>query len=475
MEVAKRYGVFIAAGALALLGFGLGAWSIVAWLAAAVLVSLGVVLENPRWGVLVTALVGLGCSAYLFELKLADAGHSACDVSATVSCSVVNSSPASMLFGVPIAVLGAGYFLGLALAAGVSDPSASRLYPTVGATALLGCLFSLYLGWQAYAIGAFCPMCLTIYASNALLVFAALRGAAEREAPLFGELPKVLQSGSALTLAITFAVVGLLGQTVYQSKGHTKGDEVLERLATQQPQPAAPAPVTAPQPAAQPQPAQPAQPRTAADLALDLQQLYAQPRGQLELSDDDPVLGDPKAPYVVVEYACFGCPHCAQAFPHLKELVASDPQVQVRFRSFPLSGECNAAMGRGGRPEVCRAAMAAQCANRQGKFWDFAGLVFANQAQLGDELLASIAQQVGMNFDQFSTCMSDPAILQKVERDAASGARMQIPGTPAMFLKGATGDRWIESCYGAQGIAEIIKDHKAGVTLLEPSMGQCPE
>jgi len=94
-------------------------------------------------------------------------------------------------------------------------------------------------------------------------------------------------------------------------------------------------------------------------VAEELQQLYAEPRGKLELSDDDPVLGDPNAPYVVVEYACFGCPHCAMAFPHLRELVASEPKIQVRFRSFPLSGECNPSISKGGRPEVCRAAMAA--------------------------------------------------------------------------------------------------------------------
>jgi len=186
MEVAKRYGVFIAAGVLGLVGFGVGNWAIVAWLAAGVLVCAGTVLESPRWGTLATSLLGLACSLYLFGLKIDANGHSICDVSASVSCSAVNATAASMLYGVPIAVLGAGFFLGVALAAGFQAPGSSRLYRVVGALSVVGCFYSLYLGYQALMLGLSCPMCLTIYASNALLLFASYRGASQERCPCSG-------------------------------------------------------------------------------------------------------------------------------------------------------------------------------------------------------------------------------------------------------------------------------------------------
>jgi protein-disulfide isomerase/uncharacterized membrane protein len=477
MEVAKRYGVFIAAGVIAVLGFLLGDWAILGWLAALAVACAGVVLENPRAGIVATAVLGLGCSVYLFALKVGDSGASICDVNAAVSCSVVNSSPASMLFGIPIAVLGAGFFLGVAVAAAMRPAAVEhRLYPAVGLLAIGGCAYSVWLAGQAYAIGATCPMCMAIYAANGLLVWAAIRGTTQQGVPLFAQIPQVAQSSSMLTIAITFGVVTLLGQTLYTSMSKTKADVVLEQLAQPKPAPApAPAPsaagVATPPAPANPVPLSPA---AQEDIAQSLQELYVAPRGKVELEGDEPVLGDPNAPYVVVEWACFGCPHCAQAFGHLKQLVKEESKIQVRFRSFPLSAECNPALPKGGRPEVCRAAMAATCANNQGKFWDFAGILFANQHSLGEELLARAGAQAGLDLEAYSKCMTDPKTLAEVQEDAVAGARMQIPGTPAMFLKGVTGDDWVEVCYGAQSVAAIVQGHKAGVKLLEPAGNMCP-
>ncbi|MEQ1566908.1 MAG: thioredoxin domain-containing protein [Myxococcota bacterium] len=466
MEMAKRFGAYGAAAIVALAGFALGDYAILAWLSAVVLVCLGLVLESPRAGAVATAVVGLGCSLYLLQLKLSESsGSSICDVNATVSCSVVNASPASELFGIPIAVLGAGFFLGVAFAAAAQPALQSRVYQTVGLLAIVGSVYSAYLGFEAVKIGATCPMCLTIYAANGLLVLASVLGARELGTPLFGQLGQVAQSTSALTVAGTFAVVVLLGATYYKNASRTRADEVMDQLGD--PPAAAPAPGSSAVP-------QPAAPPATDDLAQKLRELYVTPRGALTLEGDEPVLGDPNAPYMVVEYACFGCPHCAQTFPHLKQLVEAEPLIQVRFRPFPLSAECNPALSKGGRPEVCRAAMAARCATEQGKFWDFAGLVFANQRSLGDELLASAANQVGLDFQKFSACMSNPETLTDVQRDAVSGGMMQIPGTPAMFLKGATGDQWIEACYGVDAVAAIVKAHKSGVTVLPPTSNMCP-
>jgi protein-disulfide isomerase len=467
MEAVKRYASFVAAAVVAVAGFALGDYGVMAWLAAALLACLGVVLESPRWGTVATAALGLFSSLYLFQMKLEASGSSMCDVSAKVSCSVVNSSAASELFGIPIAVLGAGFFLGVALAAVFQPTLQHRLYQSVGVLAAVGCVYSVWLAFQAYQIGATCPMCMTIYAANGLLVLAAALGSREQGIPLFSQLPQVAQSGSALTIAITFAVVVLLGQTVYQSRGGSKAEQALQQLQNQPKDPA----VQPPDDNGREQPA-PAPP-SRSELAETLQQLYVTPRGTVQLEGDEPVLGDPNAPYTIVEYACFGCPHCAQAFGHLKQLVAEEPSIQVRFRAFPLSGECNPGVNPG-RPEVCRAAMAAQCATKQGKFWDYAGIVFANQHSLGDQLLAAAAQQVGLDFDAFSKCMADPTTLQEVQEDAASGLAMKIPGTPAMFVKGANGDDWVEVCFGADAVKAMVQAHKSGLQLLPPAGNMCP-
>lgn len=462
MELVKQYGAFAAALILALAGFTLGDYSLMAWLGAATLASAGVIALNPRWGLLSSSLLGLGCSLYLFWRKLDDTGHAICNVSSKINCDVVNSSPASEIFGIPIALLGTGFFLGVAIASFLRG-SAQRVFGTAGLLSLVGIVYSLYLAFEAWKIGAVCVMCITIYASVGLILASSLLGAkAEGEGAIFDDVPSTLRSNSLITISATLVVVVLFGLSAYSGRAKRPADEVIDQLAHNKPQPG------------QVQPGQ-VQPPPKEDLLSKLAEMYVAPRGAVMLEGDEPTLGDPNAPYTVLEYACFGCPHCAQSFPHLFQLVKENPEIKVKFRSFPLTGECNAAAARTGRPEVCRAAMAAQCANQQGKFWDFAGLVFANQQQLGDELLAAAANQVGLDFDAFSRCITDPAVLQAVSADAASGAAVQIMGTPTMFLEGVRGPgEWVEVCFGASEVQALVQAHKQGIPLPPPRGGTCP-
>lgn len=465
MQFAKQYGAFVAAAVVGLSGFALGDYAMLAWLGAAVLVALGVVLQSPRWGLLAAAVVGFGCSLYLFTRKIDPSGTSICSVSATIDCDVVNGSAASEVFGLPIALLGMGFFLGVVIAALLKPSRAARLFQTTGLLAVVGCLYALFLAFTSWQIGAVCPMCMAIYASTSLLLLASVLGLRQEDGALLDGLDQVVRSRTLLVEAATLVAVVLLGQLWYRSiDQRSSSDKVIDALAVQTPDPHE----------QQEQHEQAPQPARTDDIASQLAGTYVVPRGTVALEGDEPVLGDPNAPYTVVEYACFGCPHCAVASKQLHDLVLEEPSIQVRFRSFPLSNECNPGAARGGRPEVCRAAMAAQCANQEGKFWEYSGLVFANQHQLGDELLAAVASQVGLEFGKFSECMSNPAVLEQVQRDAVSGGALQLVGTPSMFLKGILGDQWVEVCQGTGGVLALVRAHEAGVSMPPAAAGMCP-
>jgi protein-disulfide isomerase/uncharacterized membrane protein len=461
MEFAKQYGAFVAATLLVLAGFALGDYGLMAWMGAAVVAAAGVVVLSPRWGLLAASAVGLSSSLYLFERKLDQSSQAICNVSSKINCDVVNNSPASELFGIPIALLGAGFFLGVALASFLRGPG-SRVFSTAGLLSLAGIAYSAYLAFMSYQLGAVCVMCLGIYASVALVLVASLLGLkAEGEGALLDDIPGSLRSNSFITMSATLVVVVLLGLTVYSGKKPGKGEQVIEQLAQNKDG-------VNKDGASSGQ----AQPDT---LMAQLQEMYVAPRGTVQLEGDEPTLGDPNAPYTVLEFACFGCPHCAQSFPHLRQLVAENPDIQVKFRSFPLSNECNQMAARGGRPEVCRAAMAAQCAGQQGKFWDYASLVFANQHQLGDELLAAAASQLGLDFDSFSRCITSEATLREVAEDAHAGGSLQIMGTPTLFLEGVAGpDKWVEVCFGASEVQALVQAHKQGIALPAGRAGTCP-
>ena len=82
------------------------------------------------------------------------------------------------------------------------------------------------------------------------------------------------------------------------------------------------------------------------------------------------------------------------------------------------------------------AAEAAQCANEQGKFWEYHDKVFANQSAISDDDLKKYATEVGLNDEAFTACFSSGKFRADVEKDAAEGSKVGVTGTPAFFVNG---------------------------------------
>ena len=90
------------------------------------------------------------------------------------------------------------------------------------------------------------------------------------------------------------------------------------------------------------------------------------------VSDSDWVKGNRSAPVVLVEYSDFQCPACAASAPLVKQLTEEfGNKIAFVYRHFPLPQHKNA----------YPAAQAAEAAGKQGKFWEMADLIFANQTK----------------------------------------------------------------------------------------------
>ena len=66
-------------------------------------------LSLPRVLIAIISIGGFGIMAYLTYIHFANA-TSFCDISETVSCDVVTTSIYSEIFGIPISIMGLGYF-----------------------------------------------------------------------------------------------------------------------------------------------------------------------------------------------------------------------------------------------------------------------------------------------------------------------------------------------------------------------------
>ena len=101
--------------------------------------------------------------------------------------------------------------------------------------------------------------------------------------------------------------------------------------------------------------------------------------------------------------------------------------VKLVFKSFPLERIHKSAK---------QAAIAAQAANQQGKFWEFHAELFNNYNKLSDEKIDEIAQSLGLDMAQFKQDLANPALAAMVQRDLKDGVDAGVRGTPTIFVNG---------------------------------------
>lgn len=151
------------------------------------------------------------------------------------------------------------------------------------------------------------------------------------------------------------------------------------------------------------------------------------PRMTVTLAANDPVKGPASAPITIVEFSEFQCPFCSRVGPTLKQIQETyGDKVRIAFRDYILP------MHNRAKP----AAEAAQCANEQGKFWEFHDGLFANQQKLSDDDFKNLATSLGLDMEKFNACYGSNKYRADVEADMAEGAKLGVKGTPAFFVNG---------------------------------------
>jgi len=139
------------------------------------------------------------------------------------------------------------------------------------------------------------------------------------------------------------------------------------------------------------------------------------------------VKGNPNGKIVFVEYSDFQCPFCGRAsttLEPLKTAYASD--TKFIFREFPLPASMH--------PNAEKAAEAAECAGKQGKFYEMHDKLFANQTALAVTDLKNYASQIGLNTATFNTCLDNGETASKIQAEVQEGAGIGVGGTPSFFI-----------------------------------------
>lgn len=151
----------------------------------------------------------------------------------------------------------------------------------------------------------------------------------------------------------------------------------------------------------------------------------------------DHVRGNRNAPILLIEYSDFECPFCKSFQPTLQQAFKDyDGKVAWVYRHFPLEFHANAQ----------KEAEASECITELGgeeKFWQFADTIFERTKSNGTgfalDQLKPLAQELGVDGDQFQACLDSGKYEKLVKDDQAGGAAAGVDGTPGTFIVKANG------------------------------------
>jgi protein-disulfide isomerase len=142
--------------------------------------------------------------------------------------------------------------------------------------------------------------------------------------------------------------------------------------------------------------------------------------------------GNPEAETKLVKYSDLQCPACAAFYPVVKDILAEHgDRLSFEYKHFPLPIH----------PNAQAAALAAEAAGQQGKFFAMHDLLFDNQAEWSQAAVPGVffiqyAEEIALDTDEFTRQQNSSVLRDKVRAEFAEGRDLGVTGTPTFFLNG---------------------------------------
>src|SRR6266581_770511 len=138
--------------------------------------------------------------------------------------------------------------------------------------------------------------------------------------------------------------------------------------------------------------------------------------------------GPATAAVTLVQYGDYECPYTRLSTTIVRAIQQQlGEQLRFVYRNFPLTEI---------HPHALHAALAAEAAAAQGKFWQMHDSIFHHQHTLEDSDLEQFAEAVGLDMQPFARALADQRSLSRIEEDLQSGIRSGVRGTPTFFING---------------------------------------
>jgi protein-disulfide isomerase len=161
---------------------------------------------------------------------------------------------------------------------------------------------------------------------------------------------------------------------------------------------------------------------------------------------DSPVIGNPDGGVALVEFFDYRCPYCKKIAPDLQEVLATQSDVRIIMKEYPILG-----------PESVVGARAALAAARQDKYKEFHFALMASPGDMSERHILATAKQVGIDTDMLRKDMESDEIGTMLARNRDLASTLGITGTPALVI----GDQVIPGAINLQTLLSLIAQERS--------------
>ncbi len=146
---------------------------------------------------------------------------------------------------------------------------------------------------------------------------------------------------------------------------------------------------------------------------------------QKELSGNkkDPVIGNAKGDFVIVEFFDYNCGYCKMMFPKIMDFVNKDGKTKWVLKEMPILSE-----GSGGAAKVALAA------NKQGKYAEIHKAFMNHKGQLSEATALEIAKEHKLDMNKLQKDMASKDIQDTLNANRELAVKLQVSGIPVFII-----------------------------------------
>ena len=373
------------------------------------------------------SLTGAGLALYATNLtfKLTVSGlmdPGGCSFNDWITCDTVLSTASAKMFGVPVAWWGFLFYLWAFFTIIFAIINSAKPFGKACAEAVLfisviSVLFTFFKIYQLITLGVICPVCAGMYVSNlAIFLFLMislkmnLKDVFKFEANYFKSIFKKKNTEEPSPHPLRFGVIfiwlfamGYLGLIYYENT-------VVELNPSK--------------------------------VKLVVNEHFKQTPVKIN-TEGAPLTGNLDAKVKIVVFSDFQCPSCRLLASNMKTIMLENKNnISYTFLNYPLDSSINKNVKHELHKYAGISAIAGACAAQQGKFREFHDELFENQTRLSREFLIETAVKLGMDKNEFTSCMDSEETKQKVISNIETAKELNVSSTPSLFINGRKVKYW---------------------------------